>query len=482
MIPPPIIELRLHPDDVPALLKQPLVRAGRARPCRILWHDTQDAALLAAGHALSEMDGVWQLEALHPGAMPDAPAWLPATPPPVLTRAAAQADLPGPAAGAAPLARLEGDARLLEWGDADDPARIELLHGRLHGDDRDWPCCQLRLSGSGPALDAMLTMLGALRVSVPRASLAAEACGLARRQHPSPRHTGGPHIGGSVSIADGFTVMAGFLVDVALYWSARIEQGDCTEAVHQMRVALRRLRSLLSLFKRALDPAATAELNTRLKELGRQLGAARDWDVFLHGTAADLVRARPEDARLPPLLKAATRRRNAVYRELRQALAAPAFRSLELHLLRFVLLRPWLSEQTAAQLAAPLAAFAARTLSRKAKHVARQADDLLALDVEQRHHTRKMAKRLRYAAEFVAPLFAAKPARRYIRRVNALQDALGDMNDAHTLDDLLTQLGGTGRGFAAGLAQGYAAHTAMAARPDVARAWNRFRAARRFWT
>jgi CHAD domain-containing protein len=90
------------------------------------------------------------------------------------------------------------------------------------------------------------------------------------------------------------------------------------------------------------------------------------------------------------------------------------------------------------------------------------------------------AKRLRYAAEFFAPLFPGKHASRFIRRLAVLQERLGVFNDAAVAASLLRELNGN-PGYAAGLVLGFTAARGSRSRPKIAEAWVRLRRMEPFW-
>ena len=77
----------------------------------------------------------------------------------------------------------------------------------------------------------------------------------------------------------GFARLSGALLDDLLANQPAVLRGDEGEGIHQMRIGIRRLRSLLVLFERFLEPHAATRFSDELRRLGRVLGAARDWDV-----------------------------------------------------------------------------------------------------------------------------------------------------------------------------------------------------------
>ena len=93
----------------------------------------------------------------------------------------------------------------------------------------------------------------------------------------------------------------------------------------------------------------------------------------------------------------------------------------------------------------PVCAFAGAALSRFRRKVRKGARDLADADDRARHEVRKDAKKLRYAAEFFAGLFALKRERRrykrFIAALEALQDRLGALNDLATAPGVLKGLG-----------------------------------------
>ena len=115
------------------------------------------------------------------------------------------------------------------------------------------------------------------------------------------------------------------------------------------------------------------------------------------------------------------------------------------------------------------------------KRVRHAGRGLAALPLPALHELRKDCKRLRYAAEFFLPLFPEKPARHFVKRLSALQEELGTLNDGATAAGLLAHLGRAERSHAAGLIEGFVAAGAVASRARIGRAWRRFRKAEPFW-
>lgn len=272
-------------------------------------------------------------------------------------------------------------------------------------------------------------------------------------------------------------------------------RGTDPEGVHQLRVGVRRLRSLFSLFRELLPREQGEPLGKALRRPGRILGPARDLDVLLAEALEPLARRRPEDAGLRRLRETALAARDAAQEAVRAALEAPDFARLELELGHFVTGRLWRAQPlspASARLFAPAAQVGGELLARRWKKVRRRARVLGAgrdAPAEALHALRIECKKLRYASEFFAPLFHGKAARRFARRLARLQDHLGQLNDAATAErlggELLERLGeqaGAAEQRAAGFLAGHAAGAAEARLDLLAEDWRRLAKQGPFWT
>lgn len=205
------------------------------------------------------------------------------------------------------------------------------------------------------------------------------------------------------------------------------------EALHQARVALRRIRSAFSVFKPVLGTEGARDLRDRLKELAAELGAARDLDVLLAkagpGPLQDRLRAERERA----------------YDRVEAVLASDGTRALMLDLAEWTFAGPWLEDAaTLDHRQQPAPAFAAEALKRFRRKVKKDGRNLSQLPDGARHELRKDSKKLRYAAEFFAAFYdgtSAKAHAAFLRSLEKLQDHLGTLNDLATAPVLLERLG-----------------------------------------
>lgn len=218
-------------------------------------------------------------------------------------------------------------------------------------------------------------------------------------------------------------------------------KGDA-EGLHQMRVGLRRLRAAISAFSEMLQNSETEQIKSNLKWLGQCLGGARDLDTLL-----DSLQHGPAKKSIPQSIRQRfEQRRRHTYADLRQVLSSARFRGLLLDILAWIECGNW-SRTPANSMALlrvrPAAAHAASELGRRHKKLVKQLSGLKHVDPEERHHLRIRAKRLRYAVEFFADLFAGRKNShhrdRLLSALKDLQSALGDLNDLISWDHLVAE-------------------------------------------
>ncbi len=206
-------------------------------------------------------------------------------------------------------------------------------------------------------------------------------------------------------------------------------------ALHQSRVAIRRLRSAFSIFKPMIGNAG-ADLLEGFRWLASELGDARNLDVLLERAGPGQLRDRIVVAR------------ETAYDRVCEVLSSPRARLLMLDFAEWALGDTWAGsfvgdadrDQSARK-------FAIKALNRFRRKVKKGGRDLANAEDGVRHKLRKDAKKLRYAAEFFASLFESKREKRrykrFVRALQALQDQLGSLNDLATAPAVLEKLGMT---------------------------------------
>ena len=221
---------------------------------------------------------------------------------------------------------------------------------------------------------------------------------------------------------------------------------DAPDALHKMRVATRRLRSALATFRPLLDRTRTDPVRDELRWLAGVLGAARDAEV-MHARLLRLIAAEPDDLVLGPVRDRVdafmTRRHRAAHDTVLAELDGERYLRLLDTLDALAAAPPFLPDarDDAEQVLRRLVRRTWRRLDRTMAAAERaprgpEKEELL-------HEVRKDAKRTRYAAEAVLPVFGA-PARRYAAGIAELQESLGDFQDGVVTRAVLRQLGALG--------------------------------------
>ncbi len=228
----------------------------------------------------------------------------------------------------------------------------------------------------------------------------------------------------------------------AIRWGDPAVRQDAPDAVHQMRVAVRRMRSALQAYGKIIDRSATRELTDELKWLAGVLGDDRDLEV-LHARFTHAVQGLPDELVIGPVQARLTRFFAGREADARTALIAALDSDRFLALLAAVdrlLAAPPLTRLARATARRELPVLVGRTYRRVDRHV-REARRLSGAERDTEwHEARKAAKRLRYATEAGAPVLGA-PATQLVKRVKQVQELLGDHQDAVVARPVLREIG-----------------------------------------
>jgi triphosphatase len=208
------------------------------------------------------------------------------------------------------------------------------------------------------------------------------------------------------------------------------------EALHQVRVAIRRLRAAMSLFRDVVADDRLAHIKTELKWMAQEIGPARDLDVFISEALAPLRRQHPKEEALADIGRLFARLRLDSYRKANAMVASSRFRDGLLDIAEWLEIGAWTTSSDPAVAAArsePVQALAAGQLARLRKKIRRHGGSVEKLDAKELHLLRIEIKKARYAIDFFASLYAGDKAQRRRKTMQAeltrLQDGLGGLND-----------------------------------------------------
>ncbi len=366
--------------------------------------------------------------------------------------------------------------------------------GSVKGGDAREPVCEIELeSTTGPAWHAYqvaLELLEAVPLQMEDRSKAERGFALHAGIAPLPQKASPSNLAPEMSINAAFKLLVeSCLAQFVANQSGMLYAGD-PEYLHQMRVALRRLRSVFSTFSALFPGSLLTEPVARTRSLAAVLGHARDWDVFAAETLPPVAAHYPDHPGIAALSRAAARKRSTARSAARRAVASARGLGLLLSLRGWLSAETWLTAAEVtpalrAELMGPVSPFARTVLAKAHRRVLRRGRNFSRLGPAELHRLRVAAKKLRYAAEFFAALYDGHDARHYRAALAQLQDGLGAYNDAVTLARLAAAAshGGTHPSAheACGIMLGWSAGLQDAGTRHLKRIWHEFRNAQPFW-
>jgi inorganic triphosphatase YgiF len=499
------LKLLLAPQDLRRLRRDPRIKAlqqGRASTRRVhsVYYDTPERTLLRAGLALRlRSDGARWLQTLKtegqaaaglhvreewewplPGEALDF-GLLATTPEAKLFRA------PRLRAALAPVFTTEFERTSLRLGFADGSlAELCLDSGEIRSGRRASAISEAEielLAGSPVRLyELALELVERVPLRLGQASKAERGYALARKVAARPAKAAQLELDEQGSVAAAFATVVRSCMAHLQANEIGFLAGKDPEYLHQVRVALRRLRACFSLFKAVIPQPAFAQVADKLRQQNAALGKARDWDVFVHEMLRALRSQRADEAAVAAFERRCVRLGRAHLRAAQGAVASAAWQRLWLELGRLLAEGAWMQEHAA--LALPVGGFAASVLQQRAATLKKRGKRLQELDAAGRHRLRIAAKKLRYAAEFFAALFPKRRVRPYIQSLAGVQEVLGGLNDAATLLRLLLEASAGARTpdpRVAGMIQGWSAANTHLQLDALGRTWDHWQRQKPFW-
>jgi CHAD domain-containing protein len=237
--------------------------------------------------------------------------------------------------------------------------------------------------------------------------------------------------------------------DTAFRIVARRYLGDLSEnheatckgdpiALHQMRIALTRLRTAILFFSPMVADSKRAQIRHELKWLNAHLGTVRDLDVAIERLMA-INKEQPAAVRDYPSWK---EKRADGHRHLARVLRSVRYRRLVKDTSDWIGSGPWSirrGKRAAGERALPIGTYSADKLTRWQQKLLKRGRKLLKMDVEQRHRLRLLNKKLTYSIDCFEELFSdrrfsrLKTALKHLRKAQKSLGLLNDDANAHSL-------------------------------------------------
>ncbi|NQS72322.1 MAG: CHAD domain-containing protein [Desulfobulbaceae bacterium] len=209
-----------------------------------------------------------------------------------------------------------------------------------------------------------------------------------------------------------------------------------SEFLHDLRVAVRRTRSALSLTKGVFSVEALKPFKQGFAELGHATGPTRDLDVYLLSEEASLARLHPElRSGLQAYFTDITRQRRKAQRNMVRFLGSSRVERLLLDWERFLTATPPPGGPLADK---PIIKLANRIIRKHSQQVLRDGQNLDANTPDAEiHQLRIDCKKLRYSMEFFSSLYPEDAFAQLVKPLKAVQSILGDFNDLSVQQELL---------------------------------------------
>jgi inorganic triphosphatase YgiF len=335
----------------------------------------------------------------------------------------------------APVFTVEARRRCVEVAEGESRIELSLDEGRIKARGETAAFAELELElKSGPqwglfTLARRVASAGDLTLSF--TSKAERGFALARPPRSFASKFTSPALLAEMTAGEAFQRVAIACLRQIIANAERLRVRASPEVIHQLRVGLRRFRSLLTSFSAVVTDARLPAIKAELKWLTGELDTARNLDVLLQGDYRAAVATKEDADGLRGLgLRLRGARRLAYVRSV-TAVEGERFRRLLVDLLVWIEAGPWTASEARSEARQqPVRRFAADELGRRRRKIVRRGRDLRALDPLARHKLRIEAKKLRYSADVFIGLFhRPKRAKAFLNALKEVQDALGELND-----------------------------------------------------
>jgi CHAD domain-containing protein len=281
----------------------------------------------------------------------------------------------------------------------------------------------------------------------------------------------------SMRADDAFRAILADCLGAAASQASVLKAGRSHEALHHLRVALRRLEVMLGAFGKAFDQDWFGDLRRRAKAISARLGPARDLDVFLEDLWPEATR---DGGDFAPLRRAAEDARAIAWEAVELCIVSEDFTHFLDDIAALSQSRLPMGDDRSIRRVA-------RTLLQKAAaRVKKRGRQARGLEERDMHQLRIGLKKLRYLSQTFAPLHPGKRVRPYLQSLKRLQEELGHLNDiAHvraTIANLKRQEEGSGAiGYGAGVVMGHYGAGRDRAAKKAMRRYRDFKALKPFW-
>jgi inorganic triphosphatase YgiF len=327
-----------------------------------------------------------------------------------------------------PVVRAEVERTKWEVDHGDSRLEVVLDVGTIRGGSHEQPLVELEIELRDGIVEDVLDFARQLgeqvRLQLGVVTKADRGFALADGSLEAPAKAGPTKVNAAMTVAHGFREIVYACLKHFRLNEPLLVRDRNPDALHQARVAMRRLRSAFSLFRPAVDDAKFQILREELRWFTAQLGEARNLDVFIGNLEQDHARKARLEAD-----------RQQAYDLVIKAVASQRFRDLMLDLVAWAEVGEWRYKKKAAQ---ALVTFTDRRIDKLWRSIELAGAQLGALEEEPRHRLRIQIKKLRYALDFMAEPYSLQRGKqkKFMKVLEELQEQLGFLNDLATARSL----------------------------------------------
>jgi inorganic triphosphatase YgiF len=372
---------------------------------------------------------------------------------------------------------------------------VSLDRGSIRAGDREEPIHELEIElKGGDRVDlwgAAEELLDLVPFRLGHATKAARGYALADSSTAQPQKAMPVKLSDQDTVATAFEgIVASCVAQMQANEAAMLATG-AVEAIHQFRVALRRLRAIVGAYRELIDDTVHAAWSIDLRWAQRACGPARDLDVLVLETLSQMSSHLPNDEAFQRFLQVANEERAAARRDAIQALHNPRYAAMQLQLFQGLHNGAWRHALAGPHLDAPVRNFAERLLQTRYKRIMKLGERWSELPDAELHRLRIFGKKLRYVALAFSSLYKPKATKRFQDHLSDLQDCLGAVNDGAVGRQWIRQLAERAGAEGAletndlqriqGLVIGWQAHAVHDRVAQFQEVWSAFAETKRFW-
>jgi CHAD domain-containing protein len=258
---------------------------------------------------------------------------------------------------------------------------------------------------------------------------------------PAQRPAPNPRLNSAMACDTAFRIVARRHLDALNANRDATGNGD-PNALHQMRIALTHLRTVILFFSPMVHDAVRDEVRDELKWLNSELGGVRDLDVAVDRIKS-LDKKRPQAV---AALGSWDEKRAAGHQHLARILSSVRYRWLIEQTSGWIENGPWSTKkgkQAAKERASPVGAYSAKKIEEWEERLLKRSRKLLEMGTKKRHRLRLFNKKLTYSIDSLEDLFADKKFSKQksaLKHLSKAQKSLGQLNDGARGHELAAEL------------------------------------------